>query len=71
MKYKSGIANKSFELELQQIDIPYDVIIVRKSIINYNQFRCDKDYSALVGIEWFTDVDTSTLPLRVKVSLKE
>ena len=43
MEYDSTITSKRYEIELKQVDLPFDVITGRKSIIKHSLLRYDKD----------------------------
>ncbi len=44
---ESQVDSHTYEFELKQIDIPFDVIIGRKSIVGYHLLRYDRDFSTL------------------------
>jgi hypothetical protein len=48
LENKSTVDSHTYEFELKQIDIPFDVIIGRKSIIKYHLLRYDKDFQSCV-----------------------
>jgi hypothetical protein len=55
------VNSHTYEFELKQVDIPFDIIIGRKSIIEYHLLRYDRDFSQLfVGIEWQNSVLTTS-----------
>jgi hypothetical protein len=58
---KNTVNSHTYEFELKQIDIPFDVIIGRKSIVDYHLLRYDRDFSTLFeGIEWQDSVLTTS-----------
>jgi len=53
LENESKVDSHTYEFELKQIEISFDVIIGRKSIVDYHLLRYDRDFSTLFGgIEW-------------------
>ncbi len=59
---ESQVDSTTYEFELKQIDIPFDVIIGRKSIVDYHLLRYDRDFSTLFGGKEWQDGVLATCP---------
>jgi hypothetical protein len=43
VEYTNTVDSHTYEFELKEVDIPFDVIIGRKSIVDYHLLRYDRD----------------------------